>query len=109
MSDETLHEQFIQFLTEWLAWAEANKNIDEPDYHPSFSENYGLCAAWHIWIDVSINPDAKSYIRTIATQEGIYKPKGDYFGWYEQGMVPSHKWEPRLKWVRQYLSKNQGV
>lgn len=113
----TLHEYFLQFLTEWLQWAEANKNLRSPS-DDKFSTGCGLCAMWCKWLrqeasdaphDFCADPTdaAQAHMLQVAIKEGIYSPDGDYFGWYiTLNPGPAHQWEPRLAWVRQYLAKH---
>lgn len=115
MSDQTsLQELFIQFLTEWLSWAEENKDRRFPEADFYFTSAAGLCSNWERWLRRKINiplhllDEADSFIKKVAIKEGIYKPYGDYFGWYKSTVsTPAHQWQPRLDWVRQYLAKNQ--
>ena len=87
----TLHEYFLQFLTEWLQWAEANKNLRTPS-ESKFSTGCGLCVTWRKWLhakaadnphDFCADPTeaAQAHMRQVAIKEGIYSPDGDYFGW----------------------------
>lgn len=116
MSDQpTLQKLFIQFLTEWLAWAEENKDHIYPEANFYFTSNTGLCSNWVRWllrkanIPPNLSDEADDFITEVAKAEGIYSLDGDYFGWYDPTVkVPAHQWQPRLDWVRQYLAKNQG-
>lgn len=113
-----LHEHFIQFLAEWLQWAEANKDVRIPS-EGKFSENYGLCVMWRKWLyqkalaapqDTPTDPieAARAHMRQVAIEEGIYRADGDYFDWYaSHAGCPAHQWAPRLAWVRRYLAKHR--
>ena len=91
-----LEQTFLQFLKDWLAWAEA----DAPE-HEAFSIQDGLCRA-------SKRFDFTGHLKAKVKAE-LRKDKGsslDPFKWYaSEDNGPSHKWEPRLKWVRNKIKE----
>lgn len=109
------HDEFVKFLTLWLQWAEENQDNKIVGDHPIF-RNTGLCIMWSTHfvklqhLPVALLNEWDNYPNEVFKAEGLDTFNDDPFGWYNRRCTtPSHKWEPRLQWVRQYLAKqNQG-
>ena len=109
-----MKELFIQFLTEWLEWAEKNAELGFP-VDDCFTSRTGLCSNWLRWCrimkgythatgDLDV---AEEFLKEEFISTGVCEPDGDHFKWYcSENITGSHRWEPRLKWVREYLAKN---
>ena len=94
--------KLLQFLKDWLAWAEA-KGVTEHD--DTFSR-VGLCGAWS-------NYAIDNYEVTCdlfgALGEELRKDFGqsvDPFKWYSDGKPGApYDWKPRVKWVRKKIKE----
>lgn len=105
-----LEQTFLQFLKEGLAWAEAGG----PE-HDAFDEQQGLCPNWRRCIQ-NYHADYVYRLDVVEAQKWYSKltyelckdfsSTIDPFGWYDDKTeTPSHKWEPRLTWVRNKIKE----
>ena len=92
----SLEQTFLQFLKDGLAWAEA----DAPE-HDAFDTQYGLCRASERYdFTWRLRDSLKAVLRKDCGRAI------DPFRWYaSEDNVPSHKWEPRLTWVRNKIKE----
>lgn len=98
-----MSEQMKQFLTEWLAWAEADAPV-----HPVFKAHRGLCSNLYQWScdnpDISVSKFA--YLGCELTElfnSEVYPfGKDDYMRDYKSRT--QHRNGKRLAWVREQLA-----
>ena len=105
-----LEQTFLKFLKDWLAWAEA----DAPE-HSVFDEQQGLCPNWRRYMrgrlddyiyGLEVSEAQKWYMKLSHTLLNDLGESTDPFGWYgDKTEAPSHKWEPRLTWVRNKIKE----
>lgn len=105
-----LEQTFLQFLKGWLAWAEA----DAPESHV-FDEWQGLCPNWRLYLrrnhedyvySLDVAEAQRWYEKLVYELEKDHGDSIDPFDWYDDKReTPSHKWEPRLTWVRNKIKE----
>lgn len=107
-------ELLLSFLLVWYDWAERNKNNAFPEPFYCFAAT-GLCMAFGQWLRRTTQLTEEQIIECheFLAQEfkrtGVFIPGGDHFKWYESDLrIPPHQWEPRVKWVKDYLLENQN-
>lgn len=101
--------KLLQFLKDWLAWAEA----EGATKHDDAFDNVGLCAAWSNYIDACgvtcnlLNEVPWNMAGALAVE--LRKDFGqsvDPFRWYAEGRREEpYDWEPRVNWVRKKIKE----
>lgn len=102
----------LPFLTEWLAWAEA----DAPE-HPLFWPWVGLCGNCDSWDEGehyhdhdSFYPTTKALERALARFDSPSYPFGGYEAYNADRYVSGHHRNPqRLRWVRRKIARLTAV
>ena len=99
---EDTKAKLLQFLKEWLAWAEAK---GETEYSDAFN-GVGLCAAWSNYVEDDYEV-TWNLLGTLASElQKDFGQSVDPFKWYAEGRQKApYDWEPRVKWVRKKIKE----
>lgn len=104
----------LPFLTEWLAWAEA----DAPR-HPAFDAGYGLCSNADYWDTEAFDPEKEEYCaypttkalrRALSLFNDPAYPFNTAEGYYRASdKLAHHTNAKRLNWVRRKIARLTAV
>lgn len=94
-------QHFINFLTEYLQWAEDNKDVDVPELG-KFDSDFGLCMAFRLWGF----PYAYTFMEALFNgEQRPFIEAEEYRGYH---IYAAHRNPLRLRWIRETLKNLEG-